>query len=71
MRVTDDLIAKTVAIYDSSVGFIDIQTQPSRTGLYAFANYVGLNQNDCTEEMNSVCPNCSGELVRRPTRNQS
>ena len=20
----------------------------------------------CTEEMNSVCPNCSGELVRRP-----
>jgi hypothetical protein len=20
----------------------------------------------CTEEMNSVCPNCGGELVRRP-----
>ncbi len=22
----------------------------------------------CTNEMNSICPNCSGELVRRPTR---
>ncbi len=22
----------------------------------------------CTEEMNSVCPNCGGELVRRPRR---
>lgn len=21
---------------------------------------------DCTEEMGSVCPNCGGELVRRP-----
>jgi uncharacterized protein len=20
----------------------------------------------CTEEMNSICPNCGGELVRRP-----
>ena len=23
---------------------------------------------DCKEEMNGVCPNCSGELVKRPTR---
>ena len=23
---------------------------------------------DCTEEMNSVCPNCGGELVRRPRK---
>ena len=23
---------------------------------------------DCTEKMSAVCPNCSGELVRRPTR---
>ena len=22
----------------------------------------------CTEAMNTVCPNCDGELVRRPTR---
>ncbi|MEQ1921021.1 MAG: DUF1272 domain-containing protein [Pyrinomonadaceae bacterium] len=22
----------------------------------------------CTEEMNSVCPNCGGELVARPKR---
>jgi len=22
----------------------------------------------CTEEMNSVCPNCGGELVRRPKK---
>ena len=21
---------------------------------------------DCTDEMDAVCPNCSGELVRRP-----
>ncbi|MFM9905621.1 MAG: DUF1272 domain-containing protein [Pyrinomonadaceae bacterium] len=25
---------------------------------------------DCAEEMNSVCPNCGGELVRRPKRSQ-
>ncbi|NNF00057.1 MAG: DUF1272 domain-containing protein [Pyrinomonadaceae bacterium] len=23
---------------------------------------------DCTEKMNAVCPNCSGELLRRPKR---
>ena len=23
---------------------------------------------DCTREMNAVCPNCGGELVRRPRR---
>jgi uncharacterized protein len=23
---------------------------------------------ECTAEMNSVCPNCGGELVRRPRR---
>ncbi|MEQ1644536.1 MAG: DUF1272 domain-containing protein [Pyrinomonadaceae bacterium] len=23
---------------------------------------------DCRNEMNSVCPNCGGELVRRPKR---
>ncbi|MFN0277571.1 MAG: DUF1272 domain-containing protein [Pyrinomonadaceae bacterium] len=23
---------------------------------------------DCTKEMNSVCPNCGGELVRRPKK---
>jgi uncharacterized protein len=23
---------------------------------------------DCTDEMNMVCPNCGGELVRRPKR---
>ncbi|GLQ29651.1 DUF1272 domain-containing protein [Litoribrevibacter albus] len=23
---------------------------------------------DCTTDMNHVCPNCEGELVRRPTR---
>jgi hypothetical protein len=23
---------------------------------------------DCTAAMNSVCPNCGGELVRRPRR---
>lgn len=22
----------------------------------------------CTEELNSVCPNCGGELVRRPKK---
>ncbi|HIF52101.1 MAG TPA: DUF1272 domain-containing protein [Thiotrichaceae bacterium] len=22
----------------------------------------------CTTEMNFICPNCSGDLVRRPTR---
>ncbi len=21
---------------------------------------------ECTKELNSICPNCSGELVRRP-----
>ncbi len=26
---------------------------------------------DCTNEMNHVCPNCSGELVVRPTRRLS
>jgi hypothetical protein len=25
---------------------------------------------DCKEEMNGVCPNCGGELVKRPTRKQ-
>ncbi|NNE67528.1 MAG: DUF1272 domain-containing protein [Pyrinomonadaceae bacterium] len=25
----------------------------------------------CTEELNLVCPNCSGELVRRPKRGES
>ncbi|WP_274307069.1 DUF1272 domain-containing protein [Solibacillus daqui] len=24
----------------------------------------------CTEEMNSICPNCGGELVRRPKKPQ-
>jgi len=24
----------------------------------------------CAEEMNFVCPNCEGELVRRPRRNE-
>ncbi|MGG1661175.1 DUF1272 domain-containing protein [Brevibacillus sp. NRS-1366] len=23
---------------------------------------------DCTNEMNATCPNCTGELVRRPRR---
>ena len=23
---------------------------------------------DCKEEMNGVCPNCSGELVKRPKK---
>jgi len=23
---------------------------------------------ECTQRMNSVCPNCGGELVRRPRR---
>ncbi|HZG13986.1 MAG TPA: DUF1272 domain-containing protein [Candidatus Bathyarchaeia archaeon] len=23
---------------------------------------------DCTSEMNAICPNCNGELVRRPKR---
>jgi uncharacterized protein len=23
---------------------------------------------NCTEQMNAVCPNCGGELVRRPRR---
>jgi hypothetical protein len=23
---------------------------------------------ECTEKMNSVCPNCGGELVRRPRK---
>ncbi|MFN2621249.1 MAG: DUF1272 domain-containing protein [Chthoniobacterales bacterium] len=26
---------------------------------------------DCTEAMKAVCPNCGGELVRRPRRNCS
>ncbi|MFO0044761.1 MAG: DUF1272 domain-containing protein [Armatimonadota bacterium] len=26
---------------------------------------------DCTKLMNSICPNCSGVLVLRPTRNES
>ncbi|MGH9821468.1 MAG: DUF1272 domain-containing protein, partial [Pyrinomonadaceae bacterium] len=25
----------------------------------------------CTKEMNAVCPNCGGELVRRPNRRSS
>ena len=25
----------------------------------------------CTDEMNAVCPNCGGELVRRPRRKAS
>ncbi|HYK73334.1 MAG TPA: DUF1272 domain-containing protein [Pseudoneobacillus sp.] len=25
----------------------------------------------CTEEMNHVCPNCGGELVRRPKKPQN
>lgn len=25
---------------------------------------------DCTAEMKNVCPNCSGELVRRPRRDR-
>ncbi len=24
----------------------------------------------CTAQMNAVCPNCSGQLVRRPTRDR-
>lgn len=27
--------------------------------------------NDCTEEMNRICPNCGGELVVRPKRRLS
>lgn len=23
---------------------------------------------DCTEKMNAICPNCGGELARRPKR---
>ncbi|RNB86924.1 DUF1272 domain-containing protein [Brevibacillus fluminis] len=23
---------------------------------------------DCTDDMNAICPNCSGELLRRPRR---
>ena len=23
---------------------------------------------DCTEEMDAICPNCGGELVKRPRR---
>ncbi|MEO8217358.1 MAG: DUF1272 domain-containing protein [Acidobacteriota bacterium] len=26
---------------------------------------------DCTETMNAVCPNCGGELVRRPRRSNA
>ena len=25
----------------------------------------------CTEEMNNICPNCGGELVRRPGKQQN
>jgi len=25
----------------------------------------------CTTSLNGICPNCSGELVRRPTRTRS
>ena len=25
---------------------------------------------DCTDRLNSVCPNCGGELVRRPKRKE-
>lgn len=25
---------------------------------------------DCTREMSAVCPNCGGELVRRPKRKE-
>lgn len=25
----------------------------------------------CTEEMNNVCPNCGGELVRRPRKRKN
>jgi uncharacterized protein len=25
----------------------------------------------CAEQMNSVCPNCEGELVRRPRREET
>ena len=25
---------------------------------------------DCAQEMNAVCPNCSGELVARPKRKE-
>lgn len=25
----------------------------------------------CTEEMNHICPNCGGELVRRPMKPQT
>jgi uncharacterized protein len=26
---------------------------------------------DCTEDMNNICPNCGGELVRRPMKSVS
>lgn len=26
---------------------------------------------DCTESMNNVCPNCGGELVRRPKKGKA
>jgi hypothetical protein len=25
---------------------------------------------ECTEEMNSICPNCGGELVHRPKKKE-
>jgi uncharacterized protein len=26
---------------------------------------------DCTEDMNKICPNCGGELVRRPRKSSA
>jgi hypothetical protein len=26
---------------------------------------------DCTDKMNSICPNCGGELVHRPKRKKT
>ncbi len=26
---------------------------------------------ECSEEMKHICPNCSGELVKRPKRNKA
>jgi hypothetical protein len=42
----------------------------TRSGVAYICSYECTYCANCAEQMNAVCPNCGGELVRRPRREE-
>ncbi|MBT8077896.1 MAG: DUF1272 domain-containing protein [Gammaproteobacteria bacterium] len=46
------------------------QSKLTRTATAFICSYECTFCESCTDEMGAICPNCSGELVRRPRRDR-